>query len=43
MRPTPESGHFQYNPNNAALSPDGFPNYLLRNVPTIYSGVNAPS
>ncbi|MBI4907408.1 MAG: TonB-dependent receptor [Acidobacteria bacterium] len=31
---------FSYSPNAAATSPDGIPNYLLRNVPTVYAGVN---
>jgi len=41
MTDTPNQANFQYNPNNAALSPDGYSNYLLRTVPTIYSGVNS--
>jgi hypothetical protein len=32
---------FSYNPNSAAQSPDGIPNYLLRNVPTIIAGQNS--
>lgn len=31
---------FQYNPNNATFSPDGIPNYLLRNTPSLVAGVN---
>ena len=30
-----------YDPNNAARSPDGVQNYLLRTVPTVISGVNS--
>jgi hypothetical protein len=37
----PVFGPFQYNRNNAALSPDGLPNYGLRSVPTCIAGVNA--
>jgi hypothetical protein len=32
---------FTYNPNAAAQSPDGIPNYLLRNVPIVQAGVNS--
>lgn len=32
---------FSYNPNNAAQSPDGIQNYLLRTVPTVISGANS--
>jgi hypothetical protein len=32
---------FSYNPNNAAQSPDGAPNYLLRTASTIVAGVNS--
>ena len=37
----PGKGTVSYNPNSAALSPDGLPNYLLRSVPTIVAGVNS--
>jgi hypothetical protein len=37
----PFSATFSNNPNNAALSPDGVPNYLLRSVPTYVDGVNS--
>lgn len=30
-----------YNPNSANQSPDGIPNYLLRNAPTLIAGVNS--
>ena len=36
----PYTAAFSYNPNSASLSPDGIPNYWLRTVPTVYSGVN---
>ncbi len=32
---------FSYNPNSAAVSPDGISNYLLRTVPTVISGFNS--
>lgn len=32
---------YSYNPNNAAQSPDGVSNYLLRTVPTVISGANS--
>ncbi len=32
---------FSNNPNSAAQSPDGIPNYLLRSAPTIVAGVNS--
>ena len=35
------SAAYQNSPNNAAQSPDGIPNYLLRTVPTIIMGVNS--
>jgi len=31
----------QVDPNQAALSPDGLPNYLLRSVPTVIAGKNS--
>jgi hypothetical protein len=31
---------YAYNPNSANQSPDGIPNYQLRNVPNIQAGVN---
>jgi hypothetical protein len=37
----PTRGSVQFDPNNAALSPDGLPNYLLRSVPTVIAGVNS--
>ncbi|HUS07083.1 MAG TPA: TonB-dependent receptor [Bryobacteraceae bacterium] len=37
----PGRGNISYNPNAAEQSPDGFPNYLLRSVPTIVAGVNS--
>jgi hypothetical protein len=37
---TPFSSVFESNPNSAALSPDGIPNYLLRTVPTVIAGRN---
>jgi hypothetical protein len=37
----PFRANFNYNPNNAAFSPDGTSNYLLRTVPTIFAGVNS--
>ena len=37
----PLAAGFNYRPNEAAQSPDGLPNYLLRTVPTIVAGVNS--
>jgi hypothetical protein len=37
----PFSATFSVNPNSAAQSPDGIPNYLLRNAPTVTAGVNS--
>jgi hypothetical protein len=37
----PFAASFAYQPNNAAQSPDGIPNYLLRTVPKVYDGVNS--
>ncbi len=37
----PFRANFTYNPNNAAQSPDGIPNYLLRNRQTIIAGTNS--
>ena len=37
----PGLGIVSNDPNNAALSPDGLPNYQLRSVPTIIAGVNS--
>ena len=37
----PTRGSVQYNPNDAALSPDGLPNYWLRSVPNVIAGVNS--
>jgi hypothetical protein len=37
----PFRANFNYNPNNAAFSPDGVSNYLLRTKPTIVAGVNS--
>ena len=37
----PFRGTFQYNPNSAATSPDGYQNWLLRNVPQYVAGVNS--
>ena len=37
----PTRGSVQFDPNNAALSPDGLPNYLLRSVPTVHCGMNS--
>ena len=37
----PGKGTVAFNPNSAALSPDGLPNYLLRSVPAIIAGVNS--
>ncbi|HKA01136.1 MAG TPA: TonB-dependent receptor, partial [Candidatus Solibacter sp.] len=31
---------YQYNPNNATYSPDGIPNWLLRNAPVYIAGLN---
>jgi hypothetical protein len=31
---------YQYNPNNAVYSPDGIPNWLLRNAPVYIAGLN---
>ena len=31
---------YQYNPNNATYSPDGIPNWLLRNAPVYIAGAN---
>jgi hypothetical protein len=31
---------YQYNPNNATYSPDGIPNWLLRNAPQYIAGLN---
>ena len=36
----PFTATFPYQLNNAAQSPDGVPNYLLRSVPTVFAGVN---
>jgi hypothetical protein len=38
---TPLHAAYQNYPNNAAQSPDGIPNYLLRSVPTTVAGVNS--
>jgi hypothetical protein len=37
----PTTAIFENNPNNAAQSPDGLPNYLLRSVPTVIAGSNS--
>jgi hypothetical protein len=37
----PFRADFTYNPNAANQSPDGIPNYLLRNVPVVQAGVNS--
>ena len=37
----PFRANFSYNPNAAAQSPDGTPNYLLRTTPTIVAGTNS--
>jgi hypothetical protein len=37
----PTTAIFENNPNNAAQSPDGLPNYLLRSVPTVIAGLNS--
>jgi outer membrane receptor protein involved in Fe transport len=37
----PFRANYTYNPNAAAQSPDGIPNYLLRNVPDIRVGQNS--
>jgi hypothetical protein len=37
----PTTAIFENNPNNAAQSPDGLPNYLLRSVPTVIAGQNS--
>lgn len=37
----PTRGAVQYNPNDAALSPDGLPNYWLRSVPSVIAGQNS--
>ena len=36
----PFRANFSYNPNSAAQSPDGIPNYLLRTPQTFFAGVN---
>lgn len=33
--------NYSYSPNTAAQSPDGISNYLVRNTPTIFAGVNS--
>ena len=33
--------NYNYNPNAAAQSPDGIPNYLMRNLPNVEAGVNS--
>ena len=37
----PFRANFTYSPNDAAQSPDGIPNYLLRNVPDVIAGANS--
>src|SRR5207253_7641446 len=37
----PVTGFGANNPNNGAQSRDGFPNYLLRSVPSVFAGVNS--
>jgi hypothetical protein len=37
---TPLKAQFSYNPNDATQSPDGYPNWLLRNTPVYFDGVN---
>jgi hypothetical protein len=37
----PTTAIFENNPNSAAQSPDGLPNYLLRSVPTVIAGLNS--
>ena len=40
MNNTPLRAQFEYNPTSAAQSPDGYSNWLLRNVPVYFDGVN---
>jgi len=37
----PFRANYTYSPNSAAQSPDGIPNYQLRNVPEVIAGVNS--
>lgn len=37
----PFRANYTYSPNAATQSPDGIPNYLLRNVPEVVTGVNS--
>lgn len=37
---TPLQGTYNYNPNDATQSPDGYSNWLLRNVPVYVDGMN---
>ncbi|MBY0503946.1 MAG: TonB-dependent receptor [Bryobacteraceae bacterium] len=37
----PFRANYTYSPNTAAQSPDGIPNYMLRNVPEVIAGVNS--
>ncbi len=41
MTDTPLQQNFNYNPNDATQSPDGYSNWLLRNVPIYTDGVNS--
>ena len=41
MTDTPLQTNFNYNPNDATQSPDGYSNWLLRNAPVYFDGVNS--